>query len=637
MAQKPVKTAKKKKIGEYFLDKNLMTFGQLEEVLRKQPELKKRFGEVCVELGYIDISTLDKVLNELGIISYENLDVSAGDNRQNIKDFFTGYAGRYDIETDNKSIKKLFWEILGKIEDEETEINFLNGIGKLFALTVIIEEENVKKLKESIDKGAVNRLSIDKIKENTFIPLNDENVLTPNPFFDLYQSNNIVLATRATIIRLLSVIEEWGSEHKTTVRIDDIDIDKFFEQTISSALAQHISDIHIEWNPFDSQTEIKFRVDGLLRKFKTIPGDGEFHSRFCNKIFEYAGINTSDFLHLHDKKMAYEVMKKRISIRVSVVPVFRGKEDDKLSNVVLRLLYSRTSATDTSIADLGYDEDTINLLLQFNKLPYGMIILSGPTGSGKTTTLYSLLRIKKKEPVKIVTIEDPIEVTIPGITQVEVREESQISFLKAVRSFLRHDPDAMLIGEIRDKETAEEACRAALTGHLVYTTLHANTSSAAIPRLLDLEVNRQILASVIKVILSQRLIKKLCLDCRIAVKTDNAADVEMKLGLRFENFKNMYGEIFPSGEVVYIANAAGCGKCHGGYKGRTVIWEMLRINHNIQKALLERAVISEKELFAEQEEFLFRNVAINRIKAGVTTLEEVERFIPLNKLSGELF
>jgi type II secretory ATPase GspE/PulE/Tfp pilus assembly ATPase PilB-like protein len=252
--------------------------------------------------------------------------------------------------------------------------------------------------------------------------------------------------------------------------------------------------------------------------------------------------------------------------------------------------------------------------------------MAGPTGSGKTTTLYSMMDIKRKEPIKIVAIEDPVEMPLDGVIQVEVCRERDITFASAVRSFLRQDPDVILVGEVRDIETAEEAVRAALTGHLVFATIHANTAAEVIPRLLNLGIDMDQMLSCVKGCIAQRLVRKLCPKCRRHI-TDPSEYMPI------DEFKASYGDIFEDGFWVPV----GCPDCDGGYKGRTVMWEILLMTPEVKDHVVAtKGFIESSTAMRLCEQKTMRENAIDLIRQGVTSIEEAERFVPISKTLGRL-
>jgi len=299
-------------------------------------------------------------------------------------------------------------------------------------------------------------------------------------------------------------------------------------------------------------------------------------------------------------------------LRTSIVPTVEGEK------VVLRVLASYVEGF--ALSDLGFTSKDEEILLSAAKKPFGMILVTGPTGSGKTTTLYGVLKVLNKPGVNITTIEDPVEYKVEGINQIQTNSQTDLTFAKGLRSIVRQDPDIILVGEIRDEETAEIAVNAALTGHLLLSTFHANDAATAIPRLLDMEVEPFLLASTLEVIIAQRLVRKICDSCRHSVSISKD---ELK-----NNYKN--ADKYLEGDNVTLYKGKGCDSCGGsGYKGRTAIFEFLPITPRMEELILKNPSTRDIWQLAKSEgaRSLFED-GILKVKDGVTTLEELMRIAP---------
>jgi type II secretory ATPase GspE/PulE/Tfp pilus assembly ATPase PilB-like protein len=374
---------------------------------------------------------------------------------------------------------------------------------------------------------------------------------------------------------------------------------------IENAVTQRASDIHLYYDPLDKISVTKFRIDGYLKAIKKfcIPdADLVYHQTLVNKIYGMSGLDPSQFQRIWDESFATSALKKTVSVRLSSMP------QPEAASVVLRLIYPRHGDSAVPIQSLGFDADVTAVLTEVLRMPDGIVLVSGPTGSGKTNTLYSLLNEKKKEPVNIVSVEDPIEMRIPQIRQVEVSRARDITFASAVRSFLRHDPDVILIGEIRDPETAKEAIRASLTGHLVFSTIHTNSACGVIPRLIDLGISEEYIASTLRIVLSQRLVRALCPHC-----SEEAVPPEQ--------YGAFVGKMF---------RPVGCKHCNNeGFKGRTVIWEMLVLTDAVKRAILQKKYVDEEYLINLGGSHPMREIAKRLIQRGVSTIDEISRFVTL--------
>lgn len=550
------------------------------------------------------------------------------DVSKNLRTIFDEYAKKLKVSLIGiTNLKSQYIAILNAIDNEETEKKFINAVGTVYGLP-FVESENF--LIEKINYNAIQKVGFSKIIENNRIPLMDGAIATFDPFVDFY--GTVYLITRQSLMRLIDYVKKSFSgiaDVEISDRIDDIDIEKFLSEVLHDAYSNKCSDVHIEYNPVKNVSIIRIRKDGLLLEYKAI-SSLEFHEKLVNKIFEKSGINTNDFIRLHDKRIVWEIFQKQVPIRVSAVPINLTGER-KVSNVVLRILSGTINVASDDFKSLGYYPEDIEEIEKIISLPYGLVVVCGPTGSGKSTLLYTILHKKSQEPIKIVTIEDPVEIPLGNITQVEVREardeRDSITFSAAIRSFLRHDPDVILIGETRDSETASEAVRASITGHLVFTTLHTNTSVGVIPRLLDLGVSPNLLAESLKYVIAQRLVRRLCDNCKIEVYTANPSDVEKYFGMDVDDFEVIYKNFVD--KRIYVANPEGCKECINGYKGRTTVYEILKVEDSIVDSLVEGKTISYKEAFIGRETKTFSYIATRKILDGYTTIKEVERYIIL--------
>ena len=376
---------------------------------------------------------------------------------------------------------------------------------------------------------------------------------------------------------------------------------KLLNNIIDRAIEKKATDIHFE--PYESHTDVKFRIDGVLRSITNIPN--YLYPAIISRIKILAKLNIAEKRLPQDGKFIYKINDKEYDIRVSTIPTIYGE------SVVLRILNKQD--TNYSLDTLGFSKEHLKLIREFMNHSYGMILVTGPTGSGKTTTLYSILKELNTGKRKIITVEDPVEYTIPGIVQVQVNPKVGLTFSRALRTILRQDPDIIMIGEIRDKETAEIAIRAALTGHLVLATLHTNDAVSAFTRLIDMGIEEFLVSSAVVGVISQRLVRKICNYC---IEKYRPKEVEIKLFRRYN---------LDTPDILY--KGVGCDKCEGeGYKGRTVIAEIVKVDDTIRQAIMNRASASEirkicrnkgmKELIED---------GLEKVKMGITTLSEVIR------------
>ncbi len=379
-------------------------------------------------------------------------------------------------------------------------------------------------------------------------------------------------------------------------------LNQWFENCLNQAVLQSASDIHIE--PSQKVIEIRFRVDGILSFIETLPL--KCLPKLVNIIFHKAEVTISDFGHFHDAKFLHKYFNRPIDVRVSHIPSVYG------SALVLRLLDKGKAAL--GLSDLGYGPRQWQSIQEGLIRPEGICLVVGPTGCGKTTTLYAILNHLKSIDCKIVTVEDPVEIQLPLMTQVQINEKREISFPQAVRAFLRHDPDTILIGEIRDQQTAQEALRAAMTGHQVFSTLHTNRAFDAILRLHDLGLPFFYMADHVSMVIAQRLLRKLCSVCK-----------QRKIVNRREFTKHQTRYLSEVEQEVFVAN--GCSACRNGFLGQTVVAEVLLINEIASELISRGDLVGLKKLLKEDGHPTMVDDARRLIAGGVTTIEEAQRVL----------
>ena len=380
------------------------------------------------------------------------------------------------------------------------------------------------------------------------------------------------------------------------------ELKELLDRLIDEAIIQNATDIHIE--PQEKVSTIRFRVDGVLSFKRCIPL--EVHNNLINVVFSRAEITVSDFNKFHDARFSHTFLNHTVDIRVSCIPSIFGP------CLVLRLL--DITKTLINLENLGFFKTHLETISRIAKKPHGIIIIAGPTGSGKTTTLYAILNKLKSISSKVITIEDPVEIKMPLVNQVQINEKQDITFAHATRAFLRHDPNIILIGEIRDPDTAKEAIRASLTGHKVLSTLHTNTAIDAIYRLNDLGIDLSHIANSVLAVISQRLVRKLCPFCK------------RKVSIKKETLPESFREEFEKDTTeMRVYKARGCSCCQRGYKGRTVIAEVLEFNPSVRDVVAAGKL---DQLKSGKKDGLSLKQDVSRlIREGVTTFEEAERIV----------
>ncbi len=408
-------------------------------------------------------------------------------------------------------------------------------------------------------------------------------------------SNDVMLSTRPSLDEELA-------------RGADLSIVNLLECLIEAAHSQNASDIHID--PGHDTLRVRLRVDGVLQDFKTFPKS--IHQEVISRIKVLTCLRTDEHHAAQDGRLRHLFADGSfVDLRVSIVPTYHGE------NAVLRLLSDHSE--DYSLSMLGFsDEDRVKLEAAIKKTS-GMILSTGPTGSGKTTTLYTLIKMLNSPEVSIITIEDPIEYAVQDIEQIQVNARTELTFATGLRSVLRQDPDIIMVGEIRDAETANIAVNTALTGHLLLSTLHTNDAATTLPRLADMGIDPYLIASTMNVAIGQRLVRKICEGCKTSATLSTAAEESLAL-LRLRT-------PFKSGEQVW--RGKGCDACNGsGYKGRLSINEVLVATPTIREAILRKASADELRTIATGEGMTtMLEDGITKARMGRTTVEEVLRVI----------
>ncbi len=406
------------------------------------------------------------------------------------------------------------------------------------------------------------------------------------------------------IAALSGVIEEQLNQPLQKVSVVAL-VDLFIE----AAMASGASDIHIQ--PEVKGVRVRFRIDGILRDL--FPSDKishELNHEIISRIKVISGLRTDEHLAPQDGRFKSRIENvEDVDVRVSIVPTYYGE------NAVLRVL-AATQAYE--LTDLGFSEEGLHKVGIAIQKPYGMILANGPTGSGKTTTLYTILKKLNKPEISIITIEDPIEYSLEGTTQIQVNAQTGLTFANGLRSILRQDPNIVMVGEIRDEETAGIAVNAALTGHLVLSTLHTNDAATTFPRLIDMGVPPFLVASTVNIAMGQRLVREICQKCKAErVLTDDER----------ASLKELISTLSPDDKVFYIGK--GCNACGGtGYVGRIGIREVLEVNKEIQELIMKRASATDiKEAAIRNGMVTMLQDGYQKAKQGVTTLEEVLRII----------
>ena len=395
---------------------------------------------------------------------------------------------------------------------------------------------------------------------------------------------------------------------------------RLLEVILAGAISLNVSDVHIE--PEEERTRIRYRLDGILQDILFL--DPKIYHMLNSRLKLISGMKLTIVLQAQDGRFSIFIKGVEISMRISTVPGAYGE------SIVMRILDPKNIAGDLST--FGIEPKLYSIIEREIKKPNGLILITGPTGSGKTTTLYAFLRKIYSPELKMITIEDPIEYHLTGITQTQI--EKGYTFLDGLRAALRQDPDVILVGETRDPETAKIAVEAALTGHIVFTTLHTNNAAGVIPRLIDLDVNAKILVSALSLSIAQRLVRKLCKECKTERRVTPEEEALLKkilVGAAAAG-KNLEAYNLKADMPIKLYTAPGCAKCTGGFKGRIGIFEAILTDEEIEKIIptnpSEREI---KKVANKQGIFNMQEDGVVKILAGITSIEEVQSVVDLTE------
>lgn len=553
---------------------------------------------------------------------------------------------------DNEKKRDLRLEELRKKEEEDVVrilatrygLNFidLKPISINTDALRLIPEENAREAKIAVfDK--INK----KLQVAVFSPKNDKAIIILNKLEADGYKTMVSMATNASLEKAWERYKDLSYAASTTAgtfdistiqvtefmskikKIEDVSIiikeiltlkkaykiSKMMEAMIAGALALSASDIHIE--PEETYVRIRFRLDGAL--INVFEFSSEDYELLLSRIKLLSGMKLNVKNASQDGRFSVKILDNNIEIRSSILP---GAYNE---SIVMRLLNPKSIAV--PIEELGIQDRTLATLMDQIKRPNGMLLITGPTGSGKTTTLYAFMKKIHSPDIKIITIEDPIEYHLPGIVQTQVDEEKQYTFLSGLRSALRQDPDVIMVGEIRDGETASIAINSALTGHLVFSTLHTNTAAGAFPRLIDLGINPKIISSSINVAMAQRLIRKLCVECKKEVIPDPKQRAFIDKTLASVTDKSYLDGV----QTEKIWSPVGCDKCHNtGYKGRIAITEVILMKKEIEEAIINNPSDRDiKNAAASQNLLDMKQDGVIRVLKGISSLDELGRVIDI--------
>lgn len=555
------------KLGEILIKEGVITHEQLDKAILTQKKYGGRIGEVLVKLGFVNEQQVVEALGKQLGLPYASLG--------------TG--------------------LLKPISDQGLE----ELVPKEFAVKnlVLPLSRHMSSLTCAIF-DPLDLLLIDNLKKITSCDINTVIATRSDILKGIEEFYGHTIMLKDAVKESYDLIaEEIGFEElesslsldKLVARAEEAPVVKLVDLIIRQAIDERASDIHIE--PFKDKISLRYRIDGKL--YEIPPPARHLHLAIISRIKILAKLDIAEKRLPQDGAFIVRMEDRPIDIRVSIIPTIYGEK------VVMRILDRSSVVLDLN--QLGFEPKQLEDFRKVLKAPFGLIFLTGPTGSGKTTTLYAALSEIKHPTKNIITVEDPVEYRLDGINQIQVKSEIGLTFAGALRSFLRQDPDIMLVGEVRDLETAEICVRSALTGHLVLSTLHTNDAPSAITRLIDIGIEPYLLTPSLLLIIGQRLIRKLCPRCKEA----------------YEPTLDQLGGIKLNAELIY--RAKGCAECNQtGYKGRSVVSEVLVMNDKIREVMSDRSSFLKIREIAKQSgmETLYQ-VGLKKVEKGITSLEEV--------------
>jgi type IV pilus assembly protein PilB len=589
--------AGKTKIGELLCKEGYITGTHLEDALNYQKKNNGRLGHILIKLGYIDDETIVNVLSR--IHNYPAVNISKTTPEPEVLKIMPFETAKKYMAFPLRFKGDELVVTMAEPTDTSALDSLQNELHKSISVCVSTEKDIVDAYKAHYE--------ISDEEYNNFFGKKDDVAEEEQPVSVVDDFGSLV-SEAVVDMELVGDEDEKGVVDEYTA--SDAPIIKLVNGILVKAINEGVSDIHIE--PFEKMLQVRYRLDGYLFKSMNLPTS--IKNAVNSRLKILAGLNIAERRVPQDGriKMAFG-KRKTIDFRVSTLPTLFGE------SIVMRVLDQSSLRVD--LTQMGIESDTLNALERCVYRPYGLLLVTGPTGSGKTTTLYSILNKLNKEDCKILTVEDPVEFNFKGINQVHVKDEVGMTFAAALRSFLRQDPDIIMVGEIRDHETAEIAIKAAMTGHLVFSTLHTNDCPSTIGRLVDIGIPSYLLASAVTMVLSQRLVRRLCPNCKTLEGNLNPAElVDMGFSPHEISDLKIYGP-------------KGCPECMGsGYRGRVGLFELMEVTENV--ANIVSANVSEDQLRKTailEGMVTLRDAGLEKIRKGLTSAEEVLRRTNLTK------
>lgn len=569
---------------------------------------KLHIEKILVEAGVMSQAEINKYQKEaeekkMGLLEFLLVDKIIDENKVFEKIAKDKYKIPF-IDLSNETIRK---DILQLIPEPIAQFHYIVAFGKTSS-----------KLKvATLDPTDLQTIAF--IEKKVGLPL-EIYYTTPSSLENVLKQYHKSLKAEFEKITKKKVNEDIGESEKLKELAEDLPIIRVVDTLLEYAIFEGASDIHIE--PEEKEVRIRYRIDGMLREVMTLPK--KIHPGLVARIKILSNLKLDEHRLPQDGRFKIENDEYKISFRVSVIPIFDGEK------IVMRLL--NESNRILTLEQLGFQGGSLERIKRNINKPHGMVLVTGPTGSGKTTTLYTILNILNKPKVNITTIEDPIEYRMPRVNQSQVNPKIGYTFAAGLRAFLRQDPDIIMVGEIRDEETAEIAVNAAMTGHLVLATLHTNDAATALPRLQDMKVASFLVASTVNVIIAQRLVRKVCPNCIVKYKLEKEVIKELNQQFNTEEIFKSFRDnrLLKKGEKkwsdLYFYKGKGCSQCKDGYKGRIGIYEVLEVTPEISDLVVKKAsadAILKKAIEQGMHTMLIDGMI--KAKNGVTTIEEIIR------------
>ena len=570
-----------RKIGEILIEMGSLAPAEVRLIVDHQRESGKRFGETGIAQGLLSDAVVAQALAQQFGLEYADLDSVIVDPALN-ESLPAELPLRYNFIPLQKTEEGLVIAIA-----DPTNVADLDDLEMQLDVQIVCQVASRDKIAARLEKDQGSKQVLQDVSEDFKLQLVKET-----------DKGEEILS-----------IEKLTDDSSPIIRLID--------STLFDALNKRASDIHIESSP--DGVQIKYRVDGVLFR-ATEPLDGRFQGPIISRIKVMSDLDISERRIPQDGRFKVRMAKKSIDFRVSIMPSIFGED------AVIRILDKESIAKDLhglTLDVLGIEGHELTRFRRMIREPYGMVLVTGPTGSGKTTTLYAALTEIFNEQEKIITIEDPVEYQLKGIVQIPVNEKKGLTFARGLRSILRHDPDKIMVGEIRDPETAQIAVQSALTGHLVFTTVHANNVFDVLGRFLHMGIDAYNFVSSLNCVAAQRLIRKICVHCKQTVTYEREDFIAS--GLDYDKLKD---HVFYEG--------AGCKECNGqGYHGRTAILELLDLDDNLRDLIINKASVSQlKEAARAAGTTFLRDSAIAKLLKGETTLAEINRVTFVDKAGG---